>query len=367
MPAIRLRNGMTSSGKGLPRRHTKSTLRIGMIASIILGLGALGALLAYYDIGSVGRTVWNAGWGLAYVTLFHLVQTWFSAAAWRSVMPYHDRQPVLRFVWLRWIREGVNALLPVAQIGGEVVGARLLAHRGVRLAVAGASVTIDLTVEMITQILFTILGLALLITYADDHQIIEWTVIGIVIAASTAFGFVMAQRLGLLRLVEKLLLAMARKWQWLGAAEAAGLHDAVLAMYRRRGALLRAGWHHSLSWLLGGAEVWLALYYLGHTVDLAQALVIESLGQALKSVGFFVPGALAVQEGGYIVVLSLFGLPPELALALSLVKRFREVVLGLPALAAWQWSESRRYLNGAAAAQPATARTAAISELGGSS
>jgi uncharacterized membrane protein YbhN (UPF0104 family) len=92
---------------------------------------------------------------------------------------------------------------------------------------------------------------------------------------------------------------------------------------------------------LGGVEVCLALHFLGHDVDARAGLVIESLGQAAKAVGFAVPGALGIQEGGYVAVCAIFGLPAELAIALSIVKRMREFILGVPALCAWHWWETR--------------------------
>ena len=55
-----------------------------------------------------------------------------------------------------------------------------------------------------------------------------------------------------------------------------------------------------------------------------------------------VPGALGAQEGGLIVLCALFGIPPDQALALSLVKRAADVALGLPGLLVWQFAESRR-------------------------
>jgi uncharacterized membrane protein YbhN (UPF0104 family) len=96
-----------------------------------------------------------------------------------------------------------------------------------------------------------------------------------------------------------------------------------------------------VSWLLGGVEVCLALHFLGHDVGIVPGLIIESLGQALKAVGFAVPGALGVQEGGFIVVCQVFDLSPELAIALSLMKRLREVGLGVPGLLAWHRLEAR--------------------------
>lgn len=60
---------------------------------------------------------------------------------------------------------------------------------------------------------------------------------------------------------------------------------------------------------------------------------------AVRSAGFAVPGALGVQEGGFILVGGLFGVGPDLALALSMVKRLRELIVGCSGLLLWQWSE----------------------------
>ncbi len=134
------------------------------------GRGLMGLALAAWLLAELRRRphpglLGTAGWfGIAAVIAFHLVQMLFSAAAWRSVAGPRRRGPSLRgFCVLRWIREGVNNLLPVAQIGGEFVAARLLHRRGVPLAPAIAGTVADLTMEMVTQIAFTLLGLALLL------------------------------------------------------------------------------------------------------------------------------------------------------------------------------------------------------------
>ncbi len=83
---------------------------------------------------------------------------------------------------------------------------------------------------------------------------------------------------------------------------------------------------------------------IGHPVDWSDALLLESLGQAIRGAAFAIPGALGVQEGGYLLLAPLVGLPPEAALALSLIKRARELMLGLPGLIYLHFSErgSRR-------------------------
>ena len=55
-----------------------------------------------------------------------------------------------------------------------------------------------------------------------------------------------------------------------------------------------------------------------------------------------VPGALGAFEGGLVVFGALFGLPADISLAIPLAKRVRELALGLPGLAVWQWVEGHR-------------------------
>ncbi len=76
-----------------------------------------------------------------------------------------------------------------------------------------------------------------------------------------------------------------------------------------------------------------------------QALVLESLGQAVRSAAFPVPGALVIQEGGFILLCGMFGIGAETSLALSLVKRVPDLVLGVPGLLGWQLLEGNRLLT----------------------
>ena len=94
-----------------------------------------------------------------------------------------------------------------------------------------------------------------------------------------------------------------------------------------------------VGWLIGTGEVYLVLQLLGTRVGWGDALLLESLGQAIRAAGFAIPGSLGVQEGGYLLLAPLAGLPPDTALALSLAKRAREILLGVPGLAYLHLSE----------------------------
>jgi putative membrane protein len=326
--------------------------------SLALGLGLVLALGGYFGFAEIASGIQDAGWGVLAVIAFHPVQMIFSALAWRALLPAPPAPGLIAFTGLRWIREGINNLLPVAQIGGEVIGARLLRHHGVSLAVGGASVTVDLTIEFLTQVIFTLIGLMLLISRLHDPGIVPWTIGAVALGGAVAALLVAAQRFGLFQILERSLVRLAeRRPAWSSLGEVAGLHRAIEALYSSPA---RLGWsclHHLISWLLGGLEVMLALHFVGASVDFREALIIESLGQAFRAVGFAIPGSLGVQEGGFIIACGLFGVSPQSAIELSLLKRIREVAWGIPALVAWQVIETRPLVRPVAV--PATIPAAA--------
>jgi uncharacterized membrane protein YbhN (UPF0104 family) len=98
---------------------------------------------------------------------------------------------------------------------------------------------------------------------------------------------------------------------------------------------------HLLAWFATGIASWIAFRLLGANIDLVATLSIEGLLQAALAVSFLVPGNVGVQEAAYIVLGGAFGLPPDLTLGASLLRRARDLVAGLPILLAWQAAEMR--------------------------
>jgi len=318
----------------------RSNLRIGALVGGLVGLGLVAWLLASYGLVGVLEVLARAGVvGFAAIVAFHLPQMLLSALGWEAIA---RPGPGLRtYLLLRWVREAVNNLLPLAQIGGEFVAARLLQRRGVRLAHAIGGTIADLLLEVGTQVLFTVLGVALLVHEVGHSEVSDLATRALWIAALVIAGAFAALWMGLGAIMERAALRMGRSFGWPATAGIGGLHEALTGCFRVPGRVVLASFWHLLSWLSGGLEVCLILYFLGHPVGLDTGLIIESLGQALKAVGFAVPGALGVQEGGYVVVCRLLSITPETALAVSLVKRVREAVLGIPGLVLWHRAEAK--------------------------
>ncbi len=292
-------------------------MKFGLFA-IGVGGAIVIALVAWFGVQSIGAEVLEAAWVIPLTTLLLFVQLYLSAMAWRIAVG-GERPRLGRYFRIRWIREAVNSMLPVAQLGGNLVGIRMLAQRGVPGPLAAAGTTLDLTIETVTQFLVTLAGFGVLVAMDVNRAWAPWVEWALVTAALALAGFIVAQRAGLLRIIEWLAGLLTRRFPALSAEAVRGLHAELMRLQRDRTALVKATALHLLAWTLGTAETWLALTAMGRYTSLGQAFVIESLGMAARSAGFAVPAALGVQEAGFIVVGELFAVPPETAIALSMV------------------------------------------------
>jgi putative membrane protein len=289
------------------------------------------------------------GWWLLPITLFHIAPLYFDAVSWRQLFPALKRPGVLSFLWMRWIRESVSTLLPVASIGGDVVGARLAHQRGVPGAQATASMVVDITVGAATQAVFVVAGVVLLAAGARAHAAgaMAWgLLIGVALFAAGISVFILIQHNSMFGVFVEWAHRLAPK-NWLSgfAGRADAIDDAVVATYRRRLALSISSLLRLIGWVTGVGEIWLAMWVFGKPLSLIDSFILESLSAGVRGAAFMVPGALGAQEGGLVLFGALLGVPADLALALSLAKRVRELALGLPGLAAWQWVEGRRLLS----------------------
>jgi putative membrane protein len=311
-----------------------------------IGLALLLGLIAYYGFGDVAAAIGVAGWGVLWVVAYRLVPLLADTLGWRALLPLPDRRPLHQLVRMRWIADSINTLLPVAQVGGELVRAQLLHRTGVPGPMAGASAVVDLTAAVLTQVGFALLGVALLVQHGGAGDAVLGIAVGIGMFSCLLIGFYLAQRAGMFESLARVLERVARGGEWLSlVGSAAKLDAAVHRLYRRRQPFwIACAWRFAF-WLLGTGEVWLAMYLLGHPIGLGEALILESLGVAVRAAAFAVPGALGVQEGAFILLGALVGVPSETALALSLVKRVRELALGLPGLIVWQLGEGHRLLR----------------------
>jgi putative membrane protein len=317
-------------------------MRLALLLATIVGLGIAAWVLASLGLKPVIDAMERIGpWGFAVLCLWSVLVLAELGLALYAVAPGEPPGRLGHFIWSRATREAATDVLPFSQLGGLLVGARTLEQGGVARPVVHAALIADLTTEMASQLLFTLFGVAMLATTLVNENaaaaVRPAIFVGAALCVAMMAAFALFQRPALAlagRLGERLLP---------GTNAAAGVVRARLdTVYRHRLRVAVGFLVNLLAWITSATGAWIALRFMGVDISLWAVLVIESLIFALRSAAFMLPGAIGVQEAAYLLLAPLFALDPASAVALSLLKRGRDLALGVPLLAIWQIGEGTR-------------------------
>lgn len=315
--------------------------------------GFLGMALAVAVVmheGYVG--IWHvlrlAGWNLLWLIPLHLVPLCLDAEGWRTLLKPSDpdNQAQLPFLlWIATIREAVNRLLPVASVGGELVGIRLVLLRPLSGAAVTASVIVEVLLTIMSQYLLTALGLVLLVTLLHGNSVTSALFVGLAASLPVPIFLYWLLRHGaFFTRLERFLVSMLGGKSRLAAlfCKSTNLDEEIRRLFAHPFRLGQALLWQFSGMLIGSFETWLALKFLGHPVSAWEAITLESLTLAIRHFVFFIPSGVGVQEAGLVVFGDIMGLPPDVCVALSLAKRLREIGFGILPLLSWHWIEGKR-------------------------
>ncbi|HBK04664.1 MAG TPA: TIGR00374 family protein [Acetobacteraceae bacterium] len=308
----------------------------------LLGLLIAVLLVSYYGFDNIVAAVSRIGWReFLLIAGWQIVVFVIVGFAWDVITPKNVMRRPWLMIWGRMVRDASANCLPFSQVGAFVFGARAVTLHGVEWHTATASTVVDVTAEFLAQIAFACIGLGILLARAPGSGLAVPVEVGIGLAVLACFGFVWAQK-GAPTLFAKLGRRIAGNW-FADAQERVEVLQAELGLiYGHTGKLTLSFLIHLLGWISTGMAGWIAYHALGVPIDFDDALAIEALLSAAAAVAFLVPVNAGVQEAGYAGLGAIFGVPPELSLGVSLVRRGRDIAVGVPILLIWQFVEMRR-------------------------
>ena len=320
-------------------------MKIGVILATIAGFVVATLIVGYFGFGAVFKALAVIGWrGLLFLCLYSVVPLILLGSAWFVLDETAPARQWSAFVWGRVVRDAGAELLPFSHLGGFVIGARAAILRGVAPTAVYATTVVDVTAEIIAQLGFTAIGLGLLVLRLGDRShhsaLVGAVVAGMALSAVAAAAFIALQRRGV-HLIEQL----AARFLPAAADDAGLVGRALHTLYDNPLRIAAAVALHFGAWIASAVGIWLALRLARQDISLEAILAIESLVGAVRSAAFLAPMGIGIQEGAYALIGPLFGLGPELSLALSLLKRARDVGVGVPALLGWQAQEGVRLIG----------------------
>jgi glycosyltransferase 2 family protein len=311
------------------------------IALAVLGLLAGTVLVGWFGFDRVVDAVLSVGWGgFGLLIAWQLLLFAVLAAAW-SIIAGRPDIALGVFFWGRMVRDSATTCLPFSPVGGFVLGTRAITLLGVSWPLATASLVVDVTAEVLAQMVFALVGLCILIAHDPYTPLAQPIAIGIGIAVAAMAGFIWAQQ-GAGAIFDKLGRRIAGHWFDDAQERVAVLQDEIGLIYGRTLRLALGAFIHLLGWIGTAIGTWIGFNLLGVEIDIEDAIAIEALLHAVLAVAFLVPGYAGVQEAAYAGLGMLFGVPPDVALGMSLLRRAKDLAIGVPVLLIWQFLEVRR-------------------------
>jgi len=308
------------------------------IAAALVGAALLAAIIVGFGAGHVVHAVTAIGWrGLAEVIAWQLAVYVLLGLAWRRLVAGGNSGIT---IWGRLVREGGETCLPFSEIGGLLLGARALMLGGVPFAEAAASSIADVLSEAIALAPFLLFGLLVLLADHPGSKFILPLALGLLLllaGGAAAYGL----RGHLAKLLHAAAAHLLAPWSDSAPNDADALRETLQTRLTQPVRMSAATILHLAAWCGGGGNVWIAYHLLGARPSIIDAIAIEAILSGVLAVGFLVPAGLGVQELTYVGVGRLFGIPAHVSLALSLVRRARDISIGVPALVSWQILEAR--------------------------
>ncbi len=314
------------------------------ISFILAFIGLLGAvlLMGWFGFGNVAAAVGRIGAPeFALIVFWQFLLFVVLGLAWDVIVPPRDGRRPWVLVWGRMVRDAAANCLPFSQVGGFVFGARAVTLHGISWSTATASTVVDVTAEFLAQLAFTGIGLGILLARAPSSNLAVPVEIGLGLAVMACFAFFWLQQ-GAASVFAKLGRRIAGRW-FHDAHERVQVLQAELGLIYGHTLRLTLGFlGHLTGWIGTGIAGWITYRALGVPIDFDDALAIEALLSGIAALAFLVPVNAGVQEAGYAGLGAIFGVPPELSLGVSLIRRARDLVVGVPILLVWQLVEVRR-------------------------
>jgi len=312
-------------------------VRIAAYIAFVLGLSGAIGLIAWQGFATVSDALEALGAGVLLLPLIYAPHYLGAAGSWSLNFPQGRRPEFPKILRAIWIGIAVETLMPLGGLAAEVVKARLLIRAGTRPADAASLAVVDMTVQIVVLIFWALLGFTALVITGPQETLFWPIVLGGSFLVLAAGSMVYAQY-NLAQFGSRML----RSERWRGLADnAQHLDRTIRSIYARTWRVAAACAIRCATRGLMAVEIWVAAWLMHNPITASDAVMFIGIICTLRAAAFVVPGGWGLQEGAYVVLGQMIGLEPEIALALSLASRARELMTGVPALLTWQLIEGR--------------------------
>jgi phosphatidylglycerophosphate synthase len=249
-------------------------------------------------------------------------------------LPSQGRYSFARMFGLRLVSEAIGQFGLPGMVAGEATRVTLLGSE-TPLASRILSVTLDRGLFIACGAIVSVCGTALgLLALPLSAAVRTYTALLALAVLGFLFVTVLAIRKGwpLLSGPARALGGLPWIGPWIRSKEAlvASVEEKLLQFHRERPSAFWGSTALNFAChALAITEVYLILLFMGRSISLTNALILESLTKLINVIGSLTPGNIGIYEGGTMVITKLFGLSGAVGLTLGLCRRMRAIFWAL--------------------------------------
>lgn len=312
--------------------------KLKFIFFLILGLLILNWVYKFFAGPESINLILENKFKLFFLVFAHIPTLYFDSLAWVVFMTKKKLSLANAFI-ITWIAQTSGKFFPTGNITGEFVRIYLAKKSGQETSEASSTVLADLFIATLTLFTIGLLSFFYILSInsskiLNDNYLYFIFSLFIIFLACLLFFIVMRKRL-ISNIITKLLVKFSFKFK---KNNIDGLKRLDLILYRlsfEKKIIMKAFIFRILGWIAGAFEIYVFLLIIGIEATLIDVILIESVTSIIKSLAFFIPAGLGVQEFAFVLIGEFVGFSGVISFSIAIGRRLREIMVGLPALLTW--------------------------------
>lgn len=274
---------------------------------------------------------------LFFIILIHIPTLFFDAMAWKVFIKNENFSILWSFI-ITWVSQASGKFFPTGTVTGEFIRIYLGTKKGLSFHESSSTVFADLVIA--TFSLFLIASFSFLVVLSNNVIFFQndnsfYIVISLLILLSGCVFFYFFIKRRLLKFFLNLKNPLNFKLKRNNIKLLLKIDYSLFKISSNKLNIFRATITRLLGWISGALEIYVFLMIINVEVSFVDVILIEAFTGLIRSVVFFIPAGLGVQELAFVIIGSHVGLSDSVSFSMAIGRRIREIGVGLPAILTW--------------------------------
>ena len=274
---------------------------------------------------------------LFFIILIHIPTLFFDAMAWKVFIKNENFSILWSFI-ITWVSQASGKFFPTGTVTGEFIRIYLGTKKGLSFHESSSTVFADLVIA--TFSLFLIASFSFLVVLSNNVIFFQndnsfYIVISLLILLSGCVFFYFFINRRLLRFFLNLKNPLNFKLKRNNIKLLLKIDYSLFKISSNKLNIFKATITRLLGWISGALEIYVFLMIINVEVSFVDVILIEAFTGLIRSVVFFIPAGLGIQELAFVIIGSHVGLSDSVSFSMAIGRRIREIGVGLPAILTW--------------------------------